>query len=243
MWGDFMKKHTILTLIFCFVIIILFSVLFYFFSDISKTVLLQQTIKSMPSIIIDAGHGGIDGGAVALDNSAEKDYNLDIALRLEQILKINGFSVIMTRTDDSMTCDDGLDSIRAKKISDIHNRFSIIDNNPNAIFVSIHQNKFPDPAQHGTQVFYSGNNEKSKILADSIQQTVVDEIQKDNFRQTKKSGTEIYLLYHSKIPSVLVECGFVSNQDDLTKLKTDEYKIQLAMLIAEGIIQYKNTGD
>ncbi|MCQ2483776.1 MAG: N-acetylmuramoyl-L-alanine amidase [Clostridia bacterium] len=237
-----MKKRTVLTVIFCFAFIVLFSVFFYFFSDISKAVVLQKRIDSLPTIIVDAGHGGADGGAVALDNTAEKDYNLDIALKLEQILKINGFKVIMTRTEDIMTCDEGLNSLRSKKVSDIHNRFGLIENNPDAIFISIHQNKFPDSSQHGTQVFYSGNNSESKILADTIQQTIVNAIQKDNVRQTKKSGTQIYLLYHSKIPSVLVECGFISNYEDLQKLRTDEYKTMMAMLIADGIIKYK-TGD
>lgn len=237
-----MKKRTVLTVIFCFAFIVLFSVIFYFFSDISKAVIIQRKIDSLPTVIVDAGHGGADGGAVALDNTAEKDYNLDIALKIEQILKMNGFKVIMTRTEDIMTCDEGLSTLRSKKVSDIHNRFSIIENNPDAIFVSIHQNKFPDSSQHGTQVFYSGNNSESKILADTVQQTIVNALQKDNVRQTKKSGTEIYLLYHSKIPSVLVECGFVSNYEDLQKLRTDEYKTKLAMLIVDGIIKYK-TGD
>lgn len=237
-----MKKRTVLTVIFCFAFIVLFSVIFYFFSDISKAVIIQRKIDSLPTVIVDAGHGGADGGAVALDNTAEKDYNLDIALKIEQILKMNGFKVIMTRTEDIMTCDEGLSTLRSKKVSDIHNRFSIIENNPDAIFVSIHQNKFPDSSQHGTQVFYSGNNSESKILADTVQQTIVNALQKDNVRQTKKSGTEIYLLYHSKIPSILVECGFVSNYEDLQKLRTDEYKTKLAMLIADGIIKYK-TGD
>lgn len=201
--------------------------------------MLRKNIAELPVIIIDAGHGGEDGGAIALDNSAEKNYNLDIALRLRKILIMNGYNVIMTRTDDVMTCDDGLSSVRSKKISDIHNRFKIIEDNPNALFVSIHQNKFSDTAQHGTQVFYSGNNTESKALADSIQQTVVENIQPDNKRLTKKSGTEIFLLYHSQIPSVLVECGFISNYEDLQKLKTEEYRLQMAMLIADGIIKYK----
>lgn len=201
--------------------------------------MLQRKLDTLPVVIVDAGHGGEDGGAVALDNSAEKMYNLDIALKLQKILEINGFRVIMTRRDDVMTCDEGLESIRSKKISDIRNRFKIIEENPDAVFVSIHQNKFSDSVQHGTQVFYSGNNPQSKVLADSIQQTVTENLQPDNKRMTKKSGTEIYLLYHAQVPAVLVECGFVSNSGDLQKLKTEEYKTQLAMLIAEGVIRYQ----
>ena len=234
------NKHTILTVLFCFVFIILFSfTFFYFFYDINRTVVLSKNFSEFPVIIVDAGHGGEDGGAIALDNSAEKNYNLDIALRLQKILSLNGYNVIMTRSDDVMTCDEGLKTIRSKKVSDIRNRFKIIESNPDAVFVSIHQNKFSDTTQHGTQVFYSGNNSESNVLADSIQKTVVENIQPDNKRQTKKSGTEIFLLYHSEIPSVLVECGFISNNEDLQKLKTEEYKLQMAMLIADGIIKYK----
>lgn len=195
------------------------------------------------TIIVDAGHGGEDGGAVAPDGSPEKDYNLDIALKLEQILKTYGFNVIMTRTEDKMTCDEHLSSQRSKKISDIRNRSDIISKHNNAIFVSIHQNKFSDISQNGTQVFYSHNNSKSKILADEIQNSVVTNIQKENKRVTKKSGTEIYLLYHSQIPAVLVECGFLSNKNDLSLLKNEEYRFKIAMLIADGIIKYKFKDD
>ncbi len=207
-----------------------------------KTVNSDYTEENI--IIIDAGHGGEDGGAIALDNSFEKDYNLDIALKLEKILRLYGFRVIMTRTTDTMTCDDNLKTQRAKKISDIRNRLKIIEQNSNnAIFISVHQNKFSDERQNGTQVFYSRNNVESKILADEIQNSIVSNIQKDNKRLTKKSGTEIYLLYHSQIPSVLVECGFLSNKNDLTLLKNEEYRFKIAMLIADGIINYMYKGD
>ena len=253
MWGDEMKKHFIqnifavikirhFTVIVCllFTVIYSFSVFYILSSSIIST---AGSANSLPSVIVDAGHGGEDGGAVAADGTNEKDYNLDIALRLDQILKMNGYNVIMTRTDDIMTCDDGLPTLRARKISDIHNRFRIITENPNALFVSIHQNKYSDPLQHGTQVFYSGNNELSKALAESIQSAVVSKFQQDNKRAVKKSGSEIYLLYNARSPAILVECGFISNYDDLNKLKTDEYKTQMSMMIAEGIINFDRKGD
>lgn len=208
-------------------------------TELKKTAQTAGRITEMKTVIVDAGHGGADGGAVALDMSAEKDYNLAIALKLRDILFLNGFNVIMTRTEDVMTCDDGLTALRQKKVSDIHNRFALTEKHPDAIYVSIHQNKFEDTAQKGTQVFYSANNFKSKTLAEEIQKSIVSKIQPDNKRNVKKSGTEIYILYHSQIPTVLVECGFISNREDLNKLKTNEYKTQLAMLIAEGIMKYK----
>ena len=198
--------------------------------------------SSMPitqkTVIVDAGHGGDDGGAIGIDGTVEKDINLDIALKLEKILKFYGFNVIMTRTQDVMTCDDGLDSLRKRKISDIHNRFELMRKNPDAIFISVHQNKFEDSSQHGTQVFYSGNDERSKELAEAIQTSVTLTLQRKNDRVVKKSGSGIYLLYHAKIPAVLVECGFISNSDELKKLKDESYRMKLAILIADGLLKY-----
>ena len=189
-------------------------------------------------VIVDAGHGGDDGGAIGIDGTVEKDINLDIALKLEKILKFYGFNVIMTRTQDVMTCDDGLDSLRKRKISDIHNRFELMRKNPDAIFISVHQNKFEDSSQHGTQVFYSGNDERSKELAEAIQTSVTLTLQRKNDRVVKKSGSGIYLLYHAKIPAVLVECGFISNSDEVKKLKDESYRMKLAILIADGLLKY-----
>lgn len=194
------------------------------------------------TVIIDAGHGGDDGGAIGIDGTVEKDINLDIALKLEKLLKFYGFDVIMTRTEDIMTCDDGLDSLRKRKVSDIHNRFDVLEKNPDAVFISIHQNKFEDNSQHGTQVFYSGNNDESKLLAESIQNSIVSVLQPDNSRVVKKSGSGIYLLYHAKLPAVLVECGFISNPAEVKRLNDEKYRMKIAILIADGLIKYLMNG-
>lgn len=194
------------------------------------------------TVIIDAGHGGDDGGAIGIDGTVEKDINLDIALKLEKLLKFYGFDVIMIRTEDIMTCDDGLDSLRKRKVSDIHNRFDVLEKNPDAVFISIHQNKFEDNSQHGTQVFYSGNNDESKLLAESIQNSIVSVLQPDNSRVVKKSGSGIYLLYHAKLPAVLVECGFISNPAEVKKLNDENYRMKIAILIADGLIKYLMNG-
>lgn len=194
------------------------------------------------TVIVDAGHGGEDGGAVGIDGTNEKDINLDVALKLEKILSFYGFNVIMTRTQDVMTCDEGLSTLRERKVSDIHNRFALIEANPDAIFVSVHQNKFDDPNQNGTQVFYSGNNEKSKLLAENIQAAVVSALQPSNKRVVKRSGSGIYLLYHAQAPAVLVECGFISNPDEVKRLNDDSYRMKTAILIADGILKYYMNG-
>lgn len=193
---------------------------------------------SQKTIIIDAGHGGMDGGSVGVDGTVEKEINLKIALKLEFILKAYGYNVIMTRKDDKSIHDSSANTVRQQKVSDIHNREKIILQNPDAIFVSIHQNHYPNSSIHGTQVFYSKNNILSKELAQNIQSSIVKNIDSENKRQIKKSGTEIYLLYHSKIPSVMVECGFISNYNDLNKLKDENYQKKLVLSIADGIVNY-----
>lgn len=219
-------------------LIILSAMLYLTFMANSSAAETSSNPFMRKTIIVDAGHGGDDGGAIGIDGTVEKDINLDIALKLEKILKFYGFNVIMTRTEDVMTCDDGLDSLRKRKVSDIHNRFDLMRKNPDAVFISVHQNKFEDTSQHGTQVFYSGNNEKSKVLAEAIQISITSAVQPENSRVVKKSGSGIYLLYHAEIPAVLVECGFISNPDEVKKLKDESYRMKLAILIADGLLKY-----
>ena len=230
-------KKSIIAIITAFLIILSAMLYLTFMANFSAAEASSMPI-TQKTVIVDAGHGGDDGGAIGIDGTVEKDINLDIALKLEKILKFYGFNVIMTRTQDVMTCDDGLDSLRKRKISDIHNRFELMRKNPDAIFISVHQNKFEDSSQHGTQVFYSGNDERSKELAEAIQTSVTLTLQRKNDRVVKKSGSGIYLLYHEKIPAVLVECGFISNSDEVKKLKDESYRMKLAILIADGLLKY-----
>lgn len=230
-------KKSIIAIITAFLIILSAMLYLTFMANFSAAEASSMPI-TQKTVIVDAGHGGDDGGAIGIDGTVEKDINLDIALKLEKILKFYGFNVIMTRTQDVMTCDDGLDSLRKRKISDIHNRFELMRKNPDAIFISVHQNKFEDSSQHGTQVFYSGNDERSKELAEAIQTSVTLTLQRKNDRVVKKSGSGIYLLYHAKIPAVLVECGFISNSDEEKKLKDESYRMKLAILIADGLLKY-----
>ena len=230
-------KKSIIAIITAFLIILSAMLYLTFMANFSAAEASSMPI-TQKTVIVDAGHGGDDGGAIGIDGTVEKDINLDIALKLEKILKFYGFNVIMTRTQDVMTCDDGLDSLRKRKISDIHNRFELMRKNPDAIFISVHQNKFEDSSQHGTQVFYSANDERSKELAEAIQTSVTLTLQRKNDRVVKKSGSGIYLLYHAKIPAVLVECGFISNSDEVKKLKDESYRMKLAILIADGLLKY-----
>ncbi len=190
------------------------------------------------TIIIDAGHGGFDGGAQAGDGTNEKNINLAIAKDLEQLLKFSGFNVIMTRNDDTGTEDDPNADIRDRKVSDMQNRLKLMQNNPDAIFVSVHLNKFTSVKVSGAQVFYSKNNTDSLPLAINIQESLKNKLQPDNERVVKQGTKATYLLHKTTIPAVIVECGFLSNTSELEKLKTEKYQRQTAFSIYCGICDY-----
>lgn len=194
----------------------------------------SHTENIKKTVILDAGHGGFDGGASAGD-VLEKDINLKIALFLADHLKLSGYDVILTREDDSATNDEG-ERIRSKKISDMKNRLALMKSYPDAFFVSIHLNKYSDSQPKGTQVFYSQKTEESKLLAQSIQQTVKELLQSDNHREIKPATRDTYLLYNAPIPAVIVECGFLSNPAELALLKTEEYQKKMAFAVYCGII-------
>ncbi|MBQ8782890.1 MAG: N-acetylmuramoyl-L-alanine amidase [Clostridia bacterium] len=231
------QKLSVFIIIGLFAIIMLILI-FYTAGCNEKAVYTSAGAMKFDTIILDAGHGGLDGGAVGLDKTEEKDINLQITIKLKSILELYGYKIILTRSNDDSIHDENAKTVRQQKVSDIHNREKIIKSYPDAIFISIHQNKFYDSSVSGAQVFYSKNNELSVNLAQNISSSIVTHIQPDNPRQIKKSGTEIYLLYHSQVPSVMVECGFLSNYNDLSKLKNDAFQKRLALAIAEGIVNY-----
>ena len=128
--------------------------------------------------------------------------------------------------------------MREKKVSDIRNRMNIMLKYPNSIFLSIHQNHFSQSKYHGAQVFYSKNDPQSKVIAEYIQNAIVEKLQNENTRKIKPSGTEIYLLYHAKSPAVMVECGFLSNGGEAQLLNDEQYQKKMAVAIVDGVIKY-----
>lgn len=233
----FLKKLVFL----CVIILISFSVSLF----ILKTDLFTESTNgefnnnNQPVIIVDAGHGGFDGGASTNDGVTEKGINLNIALYLKEYLNFFGFNVVMTRESDVSTEDDGLTTIRSRKSSDLHNRMALMEKTQNAVFVSIHQNHFSQSKYSGAQVFYSKNfSEESAELAQSIQENIVYFTQPENKRQIKPCGTSVYLIYNAVKPAVLVECGFLSNYEEAEKLKTEIYQQKIAFSIATGILNY-----
>ena len=191
-------------------------------------------------MLANSAHGGFDGGAVASDGTVEKDINLEICLTLENMLRQNGYEVIMTRTDDTATDSTDSDKIATRKKSDLKNRLDLMTKHPDAVFVSVHLNKFTTSAANGSQVFYSGRDEKSKLLGEKIQGSIVRLLQPDNTRVNKKATSSTYLLYNATIPAVLVECGFLSNTAELERLKNPEYQKEMAFGIFCGIMEFFN---
>lgn len=192
------------------------------------------------TVVIDAGHGGFDGGAIGLDGVLEKNINLQIALKLNDILRAGGFKTVMTRNDDSaVPNDDAVSTVTLKK-DDMRKRLSIMDTTPNSIAVSIHQNTFSQSRYKGAQIFYGVNNPMSKILAESIQRSFADNLQKDNSRGIKKAQKDLFLLYFTKAPAVIVECGFLSNPEELKNLQNEDYQSKIAFTIYKGILDYKD---
>lgn len=195
-------------------------------------------VNIIPTVIIDAGHGGFDGGASAGDGTVEKDINLLISTKAAHMLRLNGFKVVMTRTNDTGTEDDQTQTIAKRKKSDLGNRLQIMKDNPDAVFVSIHLNKFTTSAANGAQVFYTKNYKEAYSLAQAVQQSIVSLVQPQNLRVIKQGTDSTYLLKNAAVPAIIVECGFLSNKAELEKLKSDDYQTQMALAIVGGIIDY-----
>ncbi len=192
-----------------------------------------------PTIIIDPGHGGFDGGALTNDGFPEKDINLEISIYLKKMLDLWGYNTVITRESDISLEDEGLTTIRQRKKSDIHNRMAVMESIDNAVFVSIHQNHYSVERYSGAQVFYSRNfSEESCQLAEYIQESIVSVLQPHNTRLVKECGDSVYLMYNAVKPAVLVECGFLSNNEESELLKTDAYRRKMAFCIAMGIQNY-----
>ena len=230
-----MKKSLIALLL--ATVVCISSVLLCQIQSVSSNTIINNTL---PVIIIDAGHGGEDGGAVGIDGTYEKDINLQISLKLNDILSIFGYKTHLIRTTDTAIHTSG-DTIRQRKVSDIRNRTNTMNQYENCIYLSVHQNKYGDSKIWGTQTFYSANCGESREIAQLIQNAVKSQLQPNNKRQIKKSGTDIYVLYNATKPAVMVECGFVSNPSELNKLKDCTYQNNMALSIATGIINYNIT--
>ena len=192
-----------------------------------------NNIQTRKTVIIDPGHGGIDVGAVGIDGSLEKNINLSISLDLYDFLMVSGINAVLTRDGDYEVYRAG----EQRTKSDLYNRMDYINSVPDSILISIHQNHFENEAEWGTQIWYSPNDEKSPTLADKILNSVKKNIQPENKRINKKSDDSYYILYKAQKPSVMVECGFVSNENENKRLQDKEYQRDMAYSVLAGICE------
>lgn len=209
------------------VLTILVAILGYTICRVVPTIALPVTNKV---IVIDAGHGGFDPGALSDNGVEEQQINLKIALKLQRLLEESGTTTVLTRANE--------DSVGETKREDMKNRKQIRDIEYSDMYVSIHLNSFPQENVKGAQTFYSGN-EESKKLAELVQKKLKEVVDTGNNRVAKELST-VYLLKNTKNPSIIVECGFLSNNEELKKLQDDTYQEKLAWAIYLGIIEYYN---
>ena len=220
-------------IIFIAFVILLSSIISYFKG--SKTSVFSQSLSK--KIVLDAGHGLPDGGAVGINGSIESTLNLAIAKKVEKKLRKKGYEVIMTRCDDNSLSPEGL-SIAARKKDDMHKRLEIINSSGADIFVSIHMNKFPDSKYKGAQIIYSQNYENSKTLALCLQERFHKIKNNTSKRSVMAAPKSIFLLKNAQIPAVIAECGFLSNYEEEKLLNDEDYQAELADAIYKGILDY-----
>ena len=188
------------------------------------------------TVIVDPGHGGADGGAVSPDGLAEAGVNLDISLRLRDLLRLCGVPVVMTRETDTMLSDAGCKTISEKKVSDLHHRAELVNAQPDGLLVSIHQNKFEQSKYRGAQVFYAGTADSDE-LASAVQESLRLSLDPGNRRACKPSQS-VYLMEHIRCTGILVECGFLSNPDECALLQTPSYQQKLSAAVCGAVTEY-----
>lgn len=203
-----------------------------------KTVQVNSAAGNGQVIILDAGHGGIDGGCVSINGEPEKNINLAILLTLRDMLQMSGYTVLTTRDTDRSIHDDGVEGIANQKSSDMDNRLALFNSVQGAICLSIHQNQFTDSRYSGAQMFYSDTNSQNAVLAQILQNQFTAFLQPDNHREIKLCGKELFLCYYSKNPTVMAECGFLSNPEEAALLITPDYQQKVAFTLYSALIQY-----
>ena len=228
-----MKKQSALVLALCLFALVLAMCLY------SAPRLTQEATayaQAAPVVVIDAGHGGEDGGASSPDGVLESGLNLQFALRMRDLLQFAGVETMMLRETDTALYTDGCSGIAEKKVSDLKNRVALINGTPGALLVSIHQNSLPShPSTHGAQVFFNAVDPAGEV-AQGVQQAL--NVSLDGGKTVKAMDGGVYLMKQIRCPGVLVECGFLSNDKEAAHLQTEEHQRRLAAAILAGLLQY-----
>ena len=202
--------------------------------------MLNNDGKLNSKLIIDAGHGGVDGGAVSITGGKESEINLQIAKKADLLAAFFGINTVMTRADESIEYPEITETIHDKKVYDSKRRIDIINNTSNATLVSIHQNHFDDSSVIGAQIFYN-SFENSSILADFVSTNLKEFAEK--VRTPQKISDNIYIFRYAKCPSILIECGFISNEHENSLLINNNYQIKTSLAVIIGFLQYENLAE
>ncbi len=206
-------------------------------SDDAKAAKTSSEMTPKQVIVLDAGHGGLDSGCVAVNGTYEKDVNLDIVKDLGALLTLNGYDVVYTRTEDISIYDDGVEGVRNQKVSDMKNRLKIVQSYPDSVFISIHQNQFTLSGYFGGQMFYTTNNSANYKLAKTMQE-LFSQLQPGNDREIKLIDNGLYLFKDTTQPALLIECGFLSNPGDAANLSDPQYRKKVAFTVFTGLEKF-----
>ena len=231
-----MRFRKIISIVSFYILVVsLFITATYWGSEATTAIAQMIPVSRNHTVIIDAGHGGEDGGATSCTGKLESAFNLEIALRLNDLMHLLGIHTKMVRTSDISVYTQG-STIAAKKVSDLKNRVNLVNTTENAILLSIHQNTFPERQYHGAQVFYAPVGD-GKELAEHLQTTFRETINPGNNRQCKK-GEGIYLMEHINKTGILIECGFLSNIEEEAKLRDKMYQQKLVCAFASTVCNF-----
>lgn len=233
MFMVFKKGNLILTAL---TLVLSFAFVYLTFFSSPKTTATFGTPLAGKVFVIDPGHGGIDAGA-SEGEAIEKEINLQIAQKLQVFIEENGGTVVMTRTTDTNTADPNRPKNISQKKSDLQQRKELPEKTGADAFVSIHMNKFSQSKYKGAQVFCAPGSEESKALGEIMQASLIKNADPNNTREFKE-GNSIYILKDAKVPSVLIECGFLSNPDEAKLLMSDSYQQKVAWAILMGLTEY-----
>lgn len=216
-------------------VVLIFFLIGFLGNDVTTVIADRIPMPRKQTIIIDAGHGGEDGGAVSVSGIKESQINLEISLRLNELLHLLGYRTVMIRTADESVSQSG-DTVAARKASDLRQRVNMVNGREEGILISIHQNTFLESKYSGAQVFY-GRDEESRRLGEAMQEALIENLNPGSNRHAKKAEG-IYLMQHIERPGILIECGFLSNYEEEALLRTTNYQQKLSCVIAAALGQF-----
>lgn len=229
------KRVFLLSAFFCCFLAGLAAVLFFGHTPAAPVFAARDGVPV--TVVVDAGHGGEDGGATSPDGVEESRLNLEIALRVNDLLRFAGQRTLLTRSEDVTIADPDLGTVRQRKVSDLKNRVAMVNGTENAVLLSVHQNSLPSSVvTHGAQVFWN-RQEGAETLAETVQEALNESINAGNEKRPKPIPATIYLMKNITAPGIIVECGFLSNPEETVRLQQPDYQLKLAAAIAAGYLR------